>query len=110
MAITPIPAPPKAGRANAARPARAGRRNVRYAFLVPAAVFFALFSFYPLYTLVKMSLSEVTAATLNTDWACTGPQNCRAGYETGETTAALWRPRVLVLFVAIVGMVGALAA
>src|SRR5690625_54145 len=110
MAITPIPAPPKAGRANAARPARAGRRNVRYAFLVPAAVFFALFSLYPLYTLVKMSLSEVTAATLNTDWVFTGLENFRTGFETGETTAALWRTLVFVLFVTIVGMVGGLAA
>src|SRR5690625_489621 len=112
MTITPIPAPPKAGRANAARPARAGagKRNVRYAFLVPAAVFFSLFSLYPLYTLVKMSLSDVTAATLNTDWVFSGLENFQAGFETGETTAALWRTLVFVLFVTIVGMVGGLAA
>lgn len=110
MTITPIPAPPEAGRARTARPARASKRNIRLAFLIPAAVFFALFSFYPLFTLVKMSLSDVTAATLNLDWVFSGLENFRLGFETGETTAALWRTLVFVLFVTVVGMVGGLAA
>jgi len=110
MTITPIPAPPEAGRARTARPARASKRNIRLAFLIPAAVFFALFSFYPLFTLVKMSPSDVTAATLNLDWVFSGLENFRLSFETGETTAALWRTLVFVLFVTIVGMVGGLAA
>lgn len=110
MTITPVPAPPRAARTRGVRSARAGRRGTRLAFLVPAAVFFALFSFYPLYTLIKMSLSKVTAATLNAEWAFSGLENFRAGFESGETTAALWRTLIFVLFVTVVGMVGGLAA
>ncbi|PYF99311.1 carbohydrate ABC transporter membrane protein 1, CUT1 family [Georgenia satyanarayanai] len=108
MTITPVPAPPRRRGRTSARPARV--RNTRYAFLVPAAVFFALFSIYPLYTLVSMSLSDVTSATLNTDWVFSGLENFRAGFESGETTGALLRTLVFVLFVTVVGMVGGLAA
>src|SRR5690606_38962123 len=108
MTITPVPAPPRRRGRTSARPARV--RNTRYAFLVPAAIFFALFSIYPLVTLVSMSLSDVTSATLNTDWVFSGLENFRAGFESGETTAALLRTLVFVLFVTVVGMVGGLAA
>lgn len=110
MTITPTPATPVTGRARSARPAPSRRPNVRYLFLLPAALFFALFSFFPLVTLVRMSLSEVKAATLNAQWVFAGLENFRAGFESGETTAALGRTLVFVVFVTVVGMVGGLAA
>lgn len=108
MTITPIPAPSRPS--GTRRRGRAERKLGRYGFLLPAAIFFALFSIYPLITLIWMSVSDVTAATLNVEWAFSGLENFRAGFQTGETTGALLRTLVFVLFVTVVGMVGGLAA
>ena len=102
------------GAGRSKRPARRSKRPARrwghYVFLLPAAIFFALFSLYPLYTLLRMSVSKVTASTLNAEWAFNGWANFTAGFQSGETTAAVWRTLIFVVFVTVVGMVGGLAA
>ncbi|QCB94408.1 carbohydrate ABC transporter permease [Cellulomonas shaoxiangyii] len=98
---------PTAGRADtrpAPRPRRGRPRQTRMIFLLPAAVFLAVLSIYPLVTLVRMAVSEVTAATLNADWAFTGLENLASGFASGETTAALTRTLVFVVVVTVLGM------
>ncbi|WP_447924604.1 carbohydrate ABC transporter permease [Georgenia muralis] len=103
---TPAPA---AARASAAAPLRRPRRQSRYLFLLPALVFLALFSVYPLVQLVRMSLSDVTASTLNTAWPFIGLENFQQGLASGQTGDALTRTAVFVLVVTVVGMVLGLA-
>ena len=83
-------------------------RNRLY-FIAPAAVFLAVFSFYPLLQLVRMSVSKVTSITLNSAWAFTGLENLRKGLE-GEMPAALGRTAIFVVVVTVLGLVGGLAA
>ncbi|RYV53046.1 carbohydrate ABC transporter permease [Pengzhenrongella frigida] len=94
------------------RSRRARRRppQVRLLFLVPAVVFLGLFSFFPLVQLLRMSVSKVTAATLNGTWDFVGLDNFTAGFSSGQSTEALYRTGVFVLVVTILGMVGGLAA
>jgi len=97
------------------RPVRRVRKprsapQVRLAFLLPAAVFLALFSIYPLVQLVRMSVSAVTSATLGADWVFTGLENFRASFVTGDGADALRRTAVFVVVVTVLGMVGGLAA
>ncbi|HLR27698.1 MAG TPA: sugar ABC transporter permease [Ruania sp.] len=96
--------------AGTARPRRGKHGLGRYAFLLPAAVFVALFSLYPLAKLAWMSLSDVTSATLNQEWDFTGLANYIEGFTSGATTEALWRTLVFVVVVTAVGMIGGLAA
>ncbi|TRW47657.1 carbohydrate ABC transporter permease [Georgenia yuyongxinii] len=112
MAVIDTSVPTRSARGRAATrpsPWRA-RRHSRYLFLLPAAVFLALFAIYPLMTLVRMSLSDVTSVTLNSEWVFTGLENFREGIASGDTTAALTRTLVFVVAVTIVSMVGGLAA
>jgi multiple sugar transport system permease protein len=112
--MTAQPAPPAAP-ANAPLLATRGTRTrhkpqIRLLFLIPALVFLSLFSFFPLFQLVRMSVSKVGAATLNGQWAFVGLDNFTAGFTSGESTGALYRTAVFVFVVTILGMAGGLAA
>lgn len=109
MATRPSLAAPQLARPTARTRSRSRSRS-RHPFLVPALVFFALFSIFPLVQLVRMSLSDVSSGTLNTDWPFVGLDNFVAGFASGETTAALARTAVFVVVVTLVGIVGGLAA
>lgn len=109
------PAPPPDGTVPLGPPTASRRRtwqlDRRLVFLGPAVVFLLLFSIYPLVQLVRMSVSAVTSATLNAgSWELTGLENFRAGFESGETTQALWRTGIFVVVVTTVGMLGGLTA
>lgn len=82
----------------------------RHLFVLPLFVFLAVLAMYPLFILTRMSLSAVTAATLNTEWSFIGLENFVAGIRSGATTAALWRTLVFVVEITVLGMVGGLAA
>ena len=111
--LVPAAAPPVT---RTDRPGRAGRTRVtrrpqiRLLFLLPGAVFLALFSFYPLLQLIRMSVSTVRAANLNGEWIFTGLDNFTAGFTSGESTDALYRTLVFVLVVTVLGMVIGLTA
>lgn len=113
MAAHPAPAVAPTA-APATRPAGPGRRHrsgrqVRLVFLVPAAVFLAMFSVYPLIQLVRMSVSAVSSATLNGVWLFTGLANFRASFVTGDGADALQRTAMFVVVVTVLGMIGGLA-
>lgn len=85
------------------------RGGNRLYFIAPAAVFLAVFSFYPLMQLVRMSVSKVTSITLNSEWVFTGLENLRKGLE-GDMPSALGRTAIFVVVVTVLGLVGGLAA
>lgn len=109
--LAPTTAQP-AGTATAGR--RRGRgvsqRKVRLLFLAPAALFLLLFSLFPLLQLLRMSVSAVTARTLNAEWVFTGLENFRRSFDGGEGTDALVRTGIFVLVVTTLGMLLGLAA
>lgn len=86
------------------------KRNGKLLFILPAAVVLAILSVFPLFQLIRMSLSNVTSATLNKDWVLTGFDNFVRGFESGETTTAMVRTAVFVLVVTATGMILGLAA
>ncbi len=104
--------------AQSARAATGGRRRgrgvsqrrVRLLFLAPAALFLLLFSLFPLLQLLRMSVSAVTARTLNAEWLFTGLENFRRSFDGGEGTDALLRTGIFVLVVTTLGMLLGLAA
>lgn len=110
--LAPTTAP--AANAPATRTGRRGRRmsarQVRLLFLLPAAVLLGLFSLYPLIQLVRMSVSAVTAGTLNSEWVFTGLENFRTSFVGGEGADAAVRTGVFVLVVTTLGMLLGLAA
>jgi len=107
---TGVPLARSVSRASGRRSRARRKPQVRLLFLLPAAVFLLLFSFYPLLQLVRMSVSAVSAATLNREWVFTGLENFSAGFSSGETTQALYRTGVFVLVVTVLGMIGGLVA
>lgn len=115
--MTTTTAPPAAARTGGGRlPATGpgGRlrriRTSRRLFLLPAGVFFGLFSIYPLVTLIRMAFSDVTSGTLNQAWDWVGTANFEAGFASGDTQAAVGRTLVFVLVVTVLGMAIGLGA
>ncbi|MBT1001577.1 sugar ABC transporter permease [Paenarthrobacter sp. DKR-5] len=92
----------------ARRPRRRGQGRLLY--VLPAAVFLAVLSFYPLVQLVRMSVSNVTASTLNASWDFVGTANFTAGLVQGDLGKAFWNTAVFVIVVTVIGLVGGLAA
>jgi multiple sugar transport system permease protein len=85
-----------------AAPRRRGQGTAAY--LLPAAVFLAVTSLYPLLQLVRMSVSDVDASTLAASWTFVGLENYRAGLESGQLQEALWRTVVFVVIVTVLGL------
>jgi multiple sugar transport system permease protein len=98
------------GEAPATAGGRKTKRQVHLVFLLPAAVFLALFSLYPLVQLTRMSVSAVSTANLNGAWPFVGLENFTETFTEGGADAALWRTLVFVAVVTAVGIVGGLAA
>jgi multiple sugar transport system permease protein len=86
------------------------KNNRRMFFILPAAIFLAVFSIYPLFQLTRMSLSRVTAATLNQTWEFIGFDNFVAGFASGDTQSAMVRTGIFVVAVTLAGMLLGLAA
>lgn len=80
-------------------------------FLVPGAVFMAIFGAFPLVQLVWMSLHDVTQSTLNAAaWDFVGLHNFVRGFTDGESAVAVLRTLVVVTVVTLGGMVLGFAA
>ena len=92
------------------RKGRSATRRVSLVFLLPAGVFLALFSVYPLVQLVRMSLSKVTTANLNRAWPSVGLDNFTKTFTEGGGGAALGRTVLFVAIVTVLGMVGGVTA
>ncbi len=78
--------------------------------MTPAAIFLGLVSIYPLAQLVRMSVSSVTARTLNGSWEFIGLDNFIAGFESGQTTPALVRTLIFAGVVTLGAMFGGFVA
>ena len=78
--------------------------------MLPAGIVLAVLAAFPLVQLVRMSVSAVTSATLNTDWAFVGLQNFVNGWQQGDTQNAIVNTAVFVVVVTALGLVGGFAA
>jgi multiple sugar transport system permease protein len=113
---TSSPIPPATRRA-VARPAwsppkrhsPSGNRK-KLAFILPAAVFLALFSFYPMVQLLRMSVSAVNSSTLNSAWQFVGGANFAKGWQQGDLGIAFGNTTIFVVVVTLLGLLGGLAA
>ena len=107
-ATTSTPRRNGVGASTGARPARRG--TGRWIFPIPALLFLGFFALYPLAQLVRMSVSNVVAGTLNGAWPFVGLDNFARGWASGATGAALVRTLVFVLVVTVLGIGVGLAA
>jgi multiple sugar transport system permease protein len=73
-------------------------------FLLPAGLFLAVFSIYPLIQLCRMAVSDVTPATLGAAWKLVGFANVVKGWVSGATPQAIIRTLIFVVIVTILGM------
>jgi multiple sugar transport system permease protein len=92
------------------RPRRKLPGQGRILYVLPAAAFLAVLSFYPLIQLIRMSLSSVSSATLNTNWDFVGPANFINGFQQGDLPRAFLNTAVFVLVVTVIGLIGGLGA
>lgn len=108
---TPVPPSLRDSPGPAARGGRrARRRDRRLIFVLPALALLGAFSLFPLAQLLRMSVSAVSAATLNVDWPFTGLDNLTRDVDSGDLGAAFVRTAVFVVVVTVVGLGGGLAA
>jgi multiple sugar transport system permease protein len=93
-------------------PARRRRRSThgRLLYVLPAGIVLAVLAAFPLVQLVRMSVSAVTSATLNTDWAFVGLQNFVNGWQQGDTQNAIVNTAIFVVIVTVLGLAGGFAA
>ena len=109
-ALSPVRAMPAVGVTEPGR-RRSGRvRRRRALYVLPAAVFLAVMSGYPLEQLVRMSLANVTITTLQHAWALIGLENYRQAFGSPVFGQALDHTLVFVVLVFGVGMVGGFTA
>jgi len=95
----------------AVRVAPRGRRsrwNGRGLFLLPAGLYLAALTFYPLEELVRMSLSRVTPEVLYQPWPFVGLDEFGRAVSTADFRDALLNTLVYVTVVTLSGLVGGL--
>jgi multiple sugar transport system permease protein len=109
-----VPAPgrgvPSPARAATAKRKPPSNKRKQLAFIIPAAVFLTIFSFFPLVQLLRMSISAVTSASLNRPWEIVGFDNFARGAAQGDLGAAFGNTALFVFVVTVIGLVGGLAA
>lgn len=86
------------------------RGRGRLLYVLPAALFLGILSFYPLFQLIRMSLSSVTSANLSVSWDFVGLANFVNGVQQGDLGKALLNTFVFVLTVTVIGLIGGLGA
>lgn len=100
---------PRSGHAPEKRRWPIGRGH-HVVYIAPAALFLAVFAIYPLTQLVRMSVSDVRAATLQDEWAVVGLDNFTRNFDTGDARTALLNTLAFVTIVTVLGLVGGLGA
>lgn len=93
----------RTGRGGGISRLRRATRRKQLTFALPAALFLAIFSLFPLIQLLRMSVSEVSVSTLNDSWEFTGTENLQnnlSGDAFGDATINT------VIFVSIVTLLG----
>lgn len=79
-------------------------------FILPGAAFLAVFSLYPLFQLMRMSVSDVRVDTIGGDWAFVGLDNVIRNFGQGAFGGIVLNTVVFVAIVTVIGLVGGLAA
>src|SRR5579884_160342 len=100
------------GRARAQRAASARRLRLHGKgwFLVPAVVYLAAMTFFPMFELVRMSLSHVTPEVLYKPWPFAGLDEFQKALGTPDLREALINTLVYVSVVLVGGLLGGLLA
>lgn len=97
-----------------ARPAatRAGQRRFRWGgkglFLLPAGLYLAALTFYPLFELIRMSVSRVTIEVLYQPWPFVGLDEFGRATSTADFREALFNTLIYVTVVTLCGLIGGL--
>lgn len=92
----------------ATKPKRVFNNRV-WLFLVPAGIYLAALSIYPLTQLFRMAFSDVSVANLFKDWPWVQFDNFAEGFSTGVLTESIVRTLLFVLVVTAISMVGGVA-
>jgi multiple sugar transport system permease protein len=79
-------------------------------FLVPALLYLAALTFYPMLELVRMSVSHVTPEVLYADWPFVGLDEFGKALSTADFREALFNTLIYVMVVVGAGLVGGLLA
>jgi len=90
--------------------APAALRNPALYFLIPAFLFLAALSVYPLLELIRMSVSTVQPATLLRDWPFAGLANFQAVINSRSFGQALSNTVLFVGAVLVITLIGGLVA
>jgi multiple sugar transport system permease protein len=107
--VTPAGAISRAESRTAAR-RRSLRLNGKGLFLVPALLYLAALTFFPMYQLVRMSFSRVTPEVLYKPWPFAGLDQYQAAVSTPDFVQALVNTLVYVTVVVVAGLVGGFIA
>ncbi len=86
------------------------RKQARLTYVLPAAIFLGILAFFPLFQLVRMSVSAVTSANLNGNWAFVGFANFAANAQNPVFWQALGNTAIFVVVVTVLSLVGGFAA
>jgi len=86
------------------------RSGNRWIYVIPAGLFLAALSIFPLIQLVRLSISDVQVRSLHGEWPFVGLQNFVDGFTNGTLTASLGRTLIFVAVVTIVGLVAGIGA
>jgi multiple sugar transport system permease protein len=86
------------------------RWNGKGLFLVPALVYLAALTFYPMFELVRMSVSHVTPEVLYKPWPFVGLDEFAKALTTQDFREALFNTLVYVTVVVASGLIGGLLA
>lgn len=97
-----------AGERVAPRRQRGPRGRSRFAFAAPGIAVLAVFSIYPIYLLLKMSVSEVSTGTLNQAWPFVGLQNYTSLFQGPSVAPAALDTALFVAIVTLIGIIGGL--
>jgi len=77
---------------------RRARGKVPAAYLVPGFLVLAAFAAYPMFVLVRMSLSDVGPSNIVGDWPFVGLRNFADVLGTGEVWQSIWRTAFIAFF------------
>src|SRR5215831_1930026 len=84
------------------------RLSGRGLFLLPAGLYLALLTFYPLFELVRMSVSRVTPEVLYQPWPFVGLEEFQRAISTADFRDALVNTLIYVMVVLLSGLIGGL--
>ncbi len=104
-AVAAPPSPPVRRRRHAT-----ARQRQQLLFLLPAALFLAVFSMFPLLQLGRMSVSRVGVDTLGGEWEFVGLANVIQNFGAGAFGGVVLNTVVFVGIVTTIGLLGGLAA